>query len=741
MTYRFAVKRLPVAFLLFIVLGAGDARAQSSVFDSIYDRSQSELSAYFPRTEGSQAERQTAAYIRSVLDEFRVANRSYDFNGLSDGHSFSLSIEAYIPGATPDELILAIPLNDRDDASPPEAGAARIAFGVAVAAAFSRMALPVSVRVLFLGAEYGTGSAYPMGSRQFLDRFFPDYPVVVLYIDLAYTPERLVVRAGDSGHVSPYWLVGSVSDAMDSASLFYLVLGNETQFYRLGLSVNPAPLEPYLGRGYPGISLHSSGNLVEGEAGRRWATKFYEFLLGFIIENDRGFEEQWDRHYLFFQARSFSTIIPERSYILIIIAALATMVLYPLLAPNRFRSYMHSIVKYLWAIPALIGLVFGLLFLGTLIVEGVTRIQGFPDVWQLRPALFFALKLSAAVFLFAILFRYVKRIPFPKRGRFYSALALMLLYADIIVLSTLDISLAYYAVWACMWAFLFSLSSSRTAKTACLLASMIWFVKAGYDVFTLPELSVARVLLLSRTSGNLMLALLLLPFLAMLIRLDFMFRHPRRRTKRILMTTVYPVLGVAFGVLLVYLSIFTPYSPARPQPVSVFEEADLTAGSATITIESPAPLRGLDLVVDKESYVVDTAARVYSRRIEPIGPIVSIEPTAEAFLGRKRVRIEIGAVGAPRSVSVRIRSYDDLVVYDANFPFSYESFAAAIIHIGRNPPLPLAVEFTIPAEQSGTLSVGIEYDDPPTHVSVSGPALSLKRRLRITRTFDLIRDL
>lgn len=735
------VRRSGAVALTILILGplSGVASQQRpDTFLRVYQQTAILLAEHPDRSEGSPGELIAFESIRAELTPYRITLKERDFNDHVGGHSFSRTLEARIPGAIRDELLIVVSVNDRAGAP---SGESRLALVTALAASLSELVLPVGVRLLFLGAERGEGQPYPMGSNQFLDAFFPSHPVVVFYLDIDYAAEQVIVRAGDTGEVSPFWLVESVSGAMESASLRYSVRGNETQFYRLGLSVNPAPLEVYLDAELPGISFHSDGAELSGNDELEWAERYFEFVLGFIIANDRGFSADWDRHYLFFQAGSAAATIRERDYLVLLIVILQILILYPLVAPDRFRKYARSIVRHLWAVPTLVALVFGLLLLGTFIVEGVSRFQGDADLWQARPVLFLGLKLSAAIFLFALLFSYVRRIPLPRRGRFYNAVALAVLYADIFVLGALNISFAYYVLWACVWAFLFSLVSSRLVKAACLLASPIWLVKAVFDVFTLPEMNISRVLILSRVEGNLIMALVLLPFLCMLIRLDFMFRHPRKRTKRILMTLIYASLGVAFAVLLVLLLFFERYDSSSPQPVHIAEEVVITADgdstSASAVISSPTSIAGLRVETGSESFLIEERV---SETIVPVqgkdGLAIVSSETSE-FLGRKRIRLEVGSVGRPDLVQLLIESEDELILYDANFPYSYDSFGAAKIHIGRNPPLPLAVEFTLPASQTGKLGVWMTYDTAPSSLTITGRAIEVRHTLRAMRTFDL----
>lgn len=688
----------------------------------------------YPRLEGSDGEKEAIAAIISVLSDAGIEYEIVDFQQMERGHSFSRSIYASKAGAQKDEILFIVPINHPDDATKQADGAVNLAIICSLIKHLDEYILPVGVRFLFLGAEFGSSPYYPIGTNKFLTSFFPDFPLVVLYFDFDSLPERIIVRSGDKGYVSPYWFTDSCSNALDKAGLFYLVRGNENQFYRLNITENPAPLSPYLADDYPAISFNSSPASLRSDQQNQWAESFQSFFGNFFQLNAGGFSSDWDRHYLFFQVKTLSLIIEERIFVILMIGSLFLLMIYPLFFPFRFGGYARSLAKNGWAVPLLLALVFVLLLLGTLIVEGISTTRGFPDIWQYRPFFFFSLKICAAIFLFSLFYRFVFRIPFPRRGRFYNATALFLLFCDIVILAMLDISLSYYAIWAILWAFLFSLFRSRFLKALCLLISPLWYGKAIYDVFTLPALSVARELLLSRITGNLIIGFLMLPFLLMLIRLDFMFRHPRRRVKKLLITTIYAFLGVACAGLIAYLALYNPFGDGNPQPVEVTEVIHQNINEGYFVVSSPAPLRNIAVQSGQTSFDISTRSRIFRYDIEtdavPEG--FEIESRSSTFLGRKRFLFTVDSRALPAEVYIRLDSNKEIIIYDANFPYSFIDPLSALIHIGRNPPLPLRFEFTVPENQTGNLTIELKIRRPATPLTVTGEQITVSRSMQVS---------
>ncbi|HUZ18265.1 MAG TPA: hypothetical protein VMV68_07745, partial [Spirochaetia bacterium] len=487
------------------------------------------FSSMYPRTEGSAGERAAIGNITSSLDRLGVRYTQQSFEDIEGTHSYSSSIDVSIRGKKPDELLFIVPIDQPLNASKANDGSINLALALGMIESLSRTVPPISLRFLFLGGEFGAGPAYPIGTKQFLDNFYPDFPVIALYLDFRSVPNRTNITSGGIRIVAPYWLINRCSSAMDQAGLYYLVRGNENQIFRLGLVSSPPAINPYLQQGYPALELSGIEGSLPADRYTDWVSSFEQFFNNFLEANSSGFPTAWDKHYLFFQIRSFSFIVPERAYVLIVIVLLGLVLAYPIIYRERFLRYLTTIGRNVLSIPLLLAVAFVFLLLGTLLVEGIFVVRNFPTMWRQAPFLFFSCKVAAALFLFALLYRFLKVLPFSRNGRFYGAAAILLLLMDSIVLGLFDFSLAYYFVWALMWSVLFSMVRSRALKIVILAISTAWLLKAIVDVFTLPALDVIRIMILSRISGNAIIAIVILPFLFMIIRVDMMFRHPRRK--------------------------------------------------------------------------------------------------------------------------------------------------------------------------------------------------------------------
>jgi len=718
--------------LLLLVRGAAMLFAQgpASADQGEVLRQLAYFSSLYPRTEGSAGEREAIAHIERTLQGMGVPYQERPLNDIEGIHSYSSSIEVFLKGRSPDELLVAVPIDQELDASRSDDGSINPALALGFIRELRAAEPPVSVRFLFLGAEYGGGSEYPIGSREFLANFYPDHPVAVLYLNFRFIPARTIIASGSNGTISPYWIINRCATSLDDAGLFYLLRGNENQIYRLGLAGKPPLIDAYLRAGYPAIELSDMGTPLPDSEWNQWVGTALHFFSGFVAKNAGGFPSSWDRHYLFFQARFFSFILSESEYIVLLVILMALAILYPLIHQDRFRRHFSTLLRHFLSLPLLLATIFAFLFASTYLVESIGFARNFPTLWRYAPFPFFALKVVAALFLFALLFKALRGLPFARNGRFYTAATLLLLLVDVVAVALVNISLTYYLVWAMMFAILFSILTSPYLKTLCLLASTGWLVKAGVDIFTLPALDAVRVVLLSPVKGNLFLSVVLLPFILMTIRVELLFRrhHPSRR--RLFIRFADLLLGVATAGLFGYLMAFAPFGPRNPQPIAVQEEIDIPSNSRTVTLYSPAPIGKVRLITDAGAFEIATRSRTYTTSLPEVQNVLSIERTSSGFLDRRQIGLTLIPRGTPYEVTVILASAKELVIYDSNFPFSYNPTAnEAIIHVGKNPPFPLSVEFTLPESGEVAIQVVMVYTALPYPLQVTGKDIVVSKRL------------
>ncbi|TFG65045.1 MAG: hypothetical protein E4H36_01225 [Spirochaetales bacterium] len=714
----------------------------------------------YPRFEGSEGEHRALAYIQEELTLARVPWEIQDFSEMEGGHSFSQSLSVTLKGKLDDTLLCIFPLNHPADETHSSSGAVNLAFALGFIKACSlARELPVTVQVLFLGAEFqlppqgdiptGVQPGTQLGTRLFLGSFYPSAPATVLYFNFKDVPSRILFKTGTRGEVAPYWLIRRLFTSISDAEIPFTILGNQNQIFRMGLADTATLLDPYLKAGYPGVMLEgeytapgaSGGTAGTGPSAMErsgWFYAGYQFLFRFLESGADGFPGEWDRHYLFFQLRDKPVIIPEKSLLLLYLVILTLPLLYIVLAKKRFVKYLINFLKYSYTLIIFAGLIFFFLFLATEVLRIMSGLRNFPDLWKYTPYLMFILKISIALSLFFPFFRFLRRIRFPRNRNFYSMTAIFFMLVCVVLTAIINISFAYYFIWAFFWAILFSIFRNRFMKLVCLLFAPVWLFKIGYDIFSLKAVGLAAYLINSRIPGNLLLSAILLPFLLMIIRLGFAFAGSGGRLRNAAPAVLYSLTGGITIALLIYTVRYMPFNESSPQPVLYRDFINMDAEERNILIESPSSMKGMAVLADDFNFTVTGPHGTASFLPQSLPVFVEFDRAQENFLGRNQYTLWIRAAGTPARFSLSLLFGQDVLIYDCGFPFTIRpEERKAVIHVGDFPPNPLRIDITLPVETPVEAVLETIYTELPYTLRIQGDRFGLTTRLKVAGTYKL----
>ncbi len=701
-----------------------------------------EVSRIAPRTEGSTAERELLALIRDRLNAEGLAPTELDFSAADFAHSFSRSIRVDIPGASPDTLILAVPIDTPPDASTASEGSVNVALALDLIARLRGTTPPLSMIVLFLGAERGDTADYPLGSNLFVRDFRPEFRAAVLYLDLRDAGSRVDVRIGAPGIVTPYWLVDRCAQSLRAAGVTFDLPADEVQLFRMGTTDEHTMIEPWLTAGYPAVGLRS-GAPGTGDEGAAEAA-LSRFLESFVAAGTGGVPEGWDRHYLLLQAAGLSLILGEGTYVGILVLVLCAAFLYALSFIGRLRKYLRTLARNAFALVPLAVVSFVFLLGGTAALQAILLARGFDRAWAYDPLGFLALKACVALFLYAVLYNLFRRLPFPRNGSFYSAASILILLVDILVIAAVDISFTWYFLWAFVFVLLSTLVPNRWAKVALFLPAPFWGLRGVFAVLGPPALPFVHLLLLSPLWGNLLIAGACLPFVLVLLRLGLVFpgRGILRRRRRELVLA--GILLAAGTTLAVRLMTFSPFSAASPQPVTATQTIDVDArGGTTATsldLESPAPLGMLSVNDPGGAWSVPHSATTASMPLPRIPSPVTLELVDSSLtLDQRNMTVRLSMPASPRSLTATLTSDDDFILIDSSFPSVRESPRDYRLLVGAYPPNPVALDLSLPTGGTFLLTITLELDEPLIGVTFSParPDLRIAQRVRVVRRLEL----
>jgi hypothetical protein len=701
------------------------------------------ISSFYPRLEGSEGEKRAVAFIESRLASLGVAYTPFDFNDSDFEHSFSSCVRVELAGRVRDTLIVAVPLDQQQDAEEGKDGSVNIALALDLIRRSTRIPPPVSLTVLFLGAEFGDADVYPMGSTLFLRDFQPDYRAAVIYLNLRDVPTRIIVRGGGKGIVTPYWLMNRSVDALRAAGVPYLLRGDESQIFRMASVAERTAIEPYLKAGYPSVELEGQYGTVTARDSADWMASFPVFFSTLVQETMTGIPEDWDRHYLLFQLGDYPLIITEKAYLAILVVALSMMLLYSLASRDGMRKYLRTLIRNLPALLPITGIAFLFLFAGTFVLEGIQSIRGFSALWSYVPLPALLLKACVALFLYSALYNPARSLPFPRNGSFYSAAALFILLIDIAIVGAFNVSFTYYFLWAFLFVFLSALVRPRYAKVLLFIPAPFWGVRGLIDVFTTPALPLCHFLLLSPIWGNLFIAAACLPFILVVLRLGLVLPGRGLLKRRVREYVFAGALFLGTAVLAARLMVFSPFSALNPQPLEVTQALEISSKGEitrdTLSVTSPAPLRTITVIDASGSRRLAAPGTGVTLRLSPpAASPVKITQDSSAFFSQRTVTLDVAMPSSPRTMVATLSSAQDFILFDCSFPFIRESSNQYRILIGAFAPNPLELQLTLPAGGAFTLGLEMEFNLPLIGAQVSAPGdTRTSTRVRVQKSIEV----
>ncbi len=705
------VSKKLILIVILLILSADFCVSQnlSSFFYSDIDT----INATWPRLESSTGEDKLIAFIEQTLNTLELTFNKFNFLDSEIKHSFSSSIEVTVKGQKEGTLILCIPINHPNDARYESSGAINIALALEILRQIKEINPGVTIKVLFLSAEFGEEPDYPLGSKLFLENFYPDYPVSVIYLNLKRIPSRLIIRCGARGIVSPHWLLDFISESLKSANLKFLIRGNENQLFRMGLIERTSIIEPFLNSGYPSAVYEGEYNNISEEAMILWPEQFINHFWTFAGILEHGFPEGWDQHYLFFQASNFYLILEEQIYIILFLIIFGIIILYILFNSKQVLFHLTKILRKSWILLIYFITAFIFFYISTLIINLVLILKNNEALWTNWPMLFLLFKILIILILFLISTPLIKKLPFPKHEKFFTVSPIFIIFINIIIISIINISFSYYFLWSFLMLFFYNVVNKKGIKIFFFLLSPIWLIKVTIDFFMYPEIEFCRFLLLSPIKGSLLFAIFIFPYLLFSPGLKYTYKFflKKRKIIRIVSTAI---LGLCFVSSIVILSFISPFNRNSPQEVIITNRMNLDTDINNIEIFSMAPLGTLYYFDGKNDFNLTTQSREYSIPVDNSPQILEIETDKNEVLDRNIITQTYHLKGNPYKINITIESENEFILYDSNFPFERNiSGKSYTIDIGKKPPNPLALELTLPKGIRLSLNIIIEYIDMP----------------------------
>ena len=723
-------------FLISVSLAAAQSDfLLSSSFDIITDYQF--LQSLYPRPEGSTKEKQTISFIEERVKRLGLKFQRLEFSQAKLGHSFSSMLEISIPGKISDTLIIVLPLNHTVQAGPENSGSLALAVGLALLQEYRATPPPLSLKIVFLGAEYQPTEPTFLGSATYLDYLNNPFPQAVLYLALYGKSASYAIRSGGKGVVSPLWIVEKSLAALQKNSLAYYFNTSRQQVNRTALVSAQTAVETYLLADLPAIEIEANGPFSPVDALE--LNRLKDFCKSFINSLSNGIPPSWDKHYIFFPLPFFSLLLPETTYLVFLCFLFLLLFSLATFKGKALRKYLKTLQRNFWNIPVFFILSFLLLLASTLLLELLLELKNMPLVWQEYPLVFLLLKFSIFMFAAILVYRIGIRLPFAKNGSFYSAAALVFILICIFTMALINISFVYYFIWSLLGLVLFSLARSKWLKIVFFLLAPLSILTVILELFLIPELKICEIILFNHWIGNLLFAVIILPFVLLLIRLRLLFPFIRRK----FFHSKSFILGLSFGVVILGTIIFiifhNPYAnPNHPKPILAEVNVDCDNNTSWLFLSAPASLN--QLVIEDETgkhfFNMQSRSHRYSLRdkIEPL----HYSFKSQGFAHNQNVDLKLKFNIPLFLLRLSLRATDDFIVTDSNFPLQAKGLKEYSIMVGPNPPQELLIQFTVPAGQTYRLELEIvSLTQPPGLTVAADPTSLVSYRLNFRKTISL----
>jgi hypothetical protein len=224
----------------------------------------------------------------------------------------------------------------------------------------------------------------------------------------------------------------------------------------------------------------------------------------------------------------------------------------------------------------------------------------------------------------------------------------------------------------------------------------------------------------------------------MFIRLKFIFPPVRITSDRVRSRLTAGLFAVILAGLLTTFFVYSPYGEAKPQPVNAVYVIDEVQDRRYLELSSPAPLRNVKALAGDTTISIDSRSRLYRVPLVDPGAYLETGISSVGFLDRKNIALNLDPWSEPYRVHLDVSSDEEFVLFDANFPYTRTPGGREYkILIGANPPVPLNVELTVPRNRTLTVQITLEYLRPPEGYRLTGESVSIRNRLRFTKSLEL----
>ena len=644
-----------------VILFPSKIQAENPDFNKNLEHMHQSLVEIGDRSDGTKGEKAAMELIVKHLEAFNIPYRRDPLSSFGPGYSYSENILGIIPGLNEDNIFLAAPVDSS-------------AFGIALmlylASHIKAGEHENGLIMAFLGAENGSDSYYPYGSRRAQINIEQSGSQAVIYLQSEYHPEKWRLQTGGNNSLPPYWLIKSLTSLLNQHKLSYGLNGVDLLVAKAGMQGNTSATRVWVQGGTPiarleGLASPSSSDssLSEHETAERFLN-----VISSLLDSPPAKNNTAEYKYLFLRFLDLPpVIIPEIIYIPVLLLLAGILLVIILLNHRIIRLNFRRFRPYWKLLPALMAIIFFFLFLTSLIMESFVLATGLPDIWKQQTNFFVFIKIILSSLLSINFVMFISGIHLPNHAHFYSYSALSTSIILIFVFTGINTNLGIYVLWSCVFLLAMTTVRQQRYKIFCLTLSALPHLGGLFLTVNRNYTEVVNFIVFNRIEGNLFLSMILFPLVMGVLSIAY------RKTKKWNFT--FPLVNFLLSASLL-LGLFWFLNLDK----SVSSTAKNTDNSQTVNLVSAGSL--------------------------------NLEQSSRSFLGRRSVTFRAESPSPPISLKIYLRSIKPFTLHSSSFPFQISSSGSeAEIFVGRHPPFPLEIVFTVNNEADLTMDIQASWND------------------------------
>ena len=528
-------------------------------------------------------------------------------------------------------------------------------------------------------------------------------------------------------------MVNSCNNSLRKSRLNFNLKPEQNILYNIGMIPDPSPLDIYLDADVTALMMY--GNKGEKpQSASIWADSFCRFIEDFEKQELTRHENE-DQNYFIMQLGDIYYILTEFNIMIFFLLVTGSILFYIILHTRQAKHYVHIFLKNFFIIFWTTMMLFIFFQISTWISELFLAVTKLDNQWQaIIPELISLKVLITLVFLVLLLPTY-SQFKQHNLSNFYSGSAVITALLDMVMFMAIDFSFAAYFTWSLLCIFMFAVAKRRYIKFIFMLLSGLFFIRTIYGILFYPALNLCHDLIFSSMWTNLYLAVFVLPFIFMGIRIFYVIPLKVHIKHKLSKAAGYAVMAILTVLAFRFIYLYRPFNETNRQLVNAVEFYDLDEKRGTLTLESGYKLGTLLVKTGDDEIAVNSKEKSVIYDIQKPKEEISVWAATSRFLERKTIDFHVATKGKPDQLYITFKapSKDEkILILDSTYPYQIKDDTVSFF-IGKNQPMPFDLKVTTNKNTAFDAQIDICYSVMPFDFIFSGENKYCKPSLILTK--------